>query len=129
MKGTNLIGIFQFLSTPLNSSVCGDQNDELSAGRLARRLPDLEGLRVESFLQRLDTDEVLELEITNCGPTLAELLDEALEAEADSLTSQEAAILDLSSHVLWQEGLVTGKGREDFCQPDVLNFFFAILII
>lgn len=110
MIGTNLVRVFQFLSTPLYPGVCSNQNDELSAGRLAGRLSDLEGLRVEGFLQRLDADEVLELEITDCGPTLTELLDEALEAEADSLTCQEIAVLNLSSHVLWQEGLVTGGG-------------------
>lgn len=106
MTGTNLVRIFQFLSTPLYPGVGSDQNDELSAGWLA----DLEGLCVKGFLQRLYAYEVLELEITDCGPTLTELLDEALEAEADSLACQETAVLNLSSHVLWQEGLVTGGG-------------------
>ena len=99
---TNLIRIFQFLSTPLDATVCCHQNDELSAGRV----PDLEGLCVEGLFQGLHADEVLEFEVTHCCPTLTELLYEALEAKANSLACQEVAVLDLSSHVLWQEGLV-----------------------
>lgn len=112
---TDLVRIFQFLSTPLDTTVRCHQDDELSAGRL----PDLEGLRVEGVFQGLHADEVLELEVARCSPTLTELLDEALEAEADSLACQEVAVLDLSSHVLWQEGLVaTSKQAE--------NIFFNV---
>lgn len=102
---TNLVRIFQFVSTPLDAAVCCHQDGELSAGRF----PDLEGLCVEGLLQGLHADEVLELEVTRRGPTLTELLDKALEAEADSLAGQEVAVLDLSSHVLWQEGLVARR--------------------
>lgn len=103
--GTNLIRIFQFLSTPLDASVCRHQDDELSTGWF----PHLKGLSVESFLEGLHADKVLELEISRCGPTLTELLDKTLEAEADSLTCQETAVLDLSSHVFWQKRFVAGR--------------------
>lgn len=105
---TNLVRIFQFLSTPLDATVCCHQDDELSTGWF----PDLEGLCVEGLFQGLHADEVLEFEVASCGPTLAELLDEALEAEADSLACQEVAVLDLSSHVLWQERLVARSMQE-----------------
>lgn len=112
---TNLVRIFQFISTPLDATVCCHQDDELSTGWF----PDLEGLCVEGLLEGLHADEVLEFEVASCGPTLAELLDEALEAEADSLACQEVAVLDLSSHVLWQERLVARSMQEGI-------FFFLI---
>lgn len=105
---TNLVRIFQLLSTPLDAAVRCHQDDELSAGRF----PDLEGLCVEGLLQGLHADEVLELEVARCGPTLTELLNEAFETEADSLACQEVAVLDLSSHVLWQEGLVARRKQK-----------------
>ena len=108
-NSTNLIRIFQLLSTPPDASVCSHQDEDLSQPQLS----DLEGLCVEALLQGLHADEVLQLEIPRCGPTLTELLDEALEAKADSLTCDEVAVLDLSSHVLWQEGLVAGRDSID----------------
>lgn len=109
--GTYLFRILQFFSTPLYASVRCHQDDKLSAGRVL----DLKSLCIECLLQGLNADEVLKLEIPGCGPTLTELLDEALEAKADSLTCQEIAVLDLSSHVLWQKGLIAERDGTDFC--------------
>lgn len=108
-NGTNLIRILQFLTTPLDAGVCSYQDDELSAGWVF----DLERLCVEGFLQWLHTNEVLELEVASCSAALTELLDETLETEANALTCQEVAILDLSSHVLRQKGLVAGGRQEE----------------
>lgn len=103
-QATHLVRVFEFLQTPLDAAVGRHQDDE----RPARRFPHLEGLGVEGLLQGLHAEEVLELEVTGRGAALAELLDEALEAEADALACQEVAALDLSPHVLRQEGLVAG---------------------
>ncbi len=121
---TNLVRVFQLLTTPLDATVCSNQNDELSTGRF----PDLEGLRVEGFLQGLHADEVLELEVACCGSTLTELLDEALEAEADSLACQEVAVLDLSSHVFWQEGFVAKKYVRGKIIPYLVEFKILCLV-
>lgn len=111
-RAAHLVRVFEYLQTPPHAAVGRHQDDE----RPARRFPRLEGLGVEGLLQGLHAEEVLELEVPGRGAALAELLDEALEAEADALARQEAAALDLSPHVLRQEGLVAGRtgrgGRE-----------------
>lgn len=96
---------------PLDATVCCNQNDELANGLFS----DLEGLCVECLLQGLHADEVLEFEVTHCGPTLTELLDEALETEADPLACQKVAVLNLSSHVFRQERLIaiSKKGKHE----------------
>lgn len=83
--------------TPLDAAVCCNQYDELATGRF----PDLESLPVERLLQGLHADEVFEFEVAHCGPTLTELLDEALKTEADPLACQKVAVLNLSSNLFW----------------------------
>lgn len=109
-RPTHLVRVFDRLPTPLDAAVGRHQDEEWPS----RGFPHLEGLGVKGLLQGLHAEEVLELEVAGRGAALAELLDEALEAEADALTRQEVALLDLSPHVLRQEGLVAGgkgKGR------------------
>lgn len=103
-RPTHLVRVFECFPTPLDAAVGRHQDDEWST----RCFPHLEGLGVKGLLQGLHAEEVLELEVAGRGAALAELLDEALEAEADALTRQEVAFLDLSPHVLRQEGLVAG---------------------
>lgn len=83
--------------TPPNAAVCYNQYDELATGWF----PDLESLCVEPLLQGLHADEVFECEVAHCGPALTELLDEALETEADPLACQKVAVLNLSSNLFW----------------------------
>ena len=112
IKSTNLLRVLALVPAPADAAVCRHQDGEAGAGRLL----ETEGLRVEGGLQGLQADQVFELEVTRRGPALAELLNEALEAEADSLARQKVAVLDLSPHVLRQKGLVAiwvgGGGKE-----------------
>ena len=94
---------------PLDAVVRRHGDGDLSG----RGLPDLEALRVEGPLQGLHADEVLELQVARRGPALAELLDELLEAVADSLARQEVAVLDVGPHVLGQKGLVADTGERE----------------
>lgn len=70
---------------------------------------DLEALGEERRQQHLQAHQVLELEVPNGGLAFDELLDELLEAVADSLPSEEAVRPDAAPHVLRQEGLVAEK--------------------
>lgn len=83
--------------TPLDAAVCYNQYDDLATGRI----PDLESFCVECLLQGLHADEVFEFEVAHGGPTLTELLDEALETEADPLACQKVAVLNLCSNLFW----------------------------
>lgn len=72
---------------------------------------DLEALGEERRQQHLQAHQVLKLEVPNGGLAFNELLDELLEAVADSLPSEEVVRLDAVLHILWQEGLVA-EGKE-----------------
>lgn len=64
---------------------------------------------VEGRLQRLQTDHVFELQVSRRSFTRAELLNELPEAETDPLPRHKVLILNVRSHVLREERLVTAK--------------------
>lgn len=59
-----------------------------------REVADPEALQVKGGQQRLQTHQVLELEVADGGPAVAEALDEPLEAAADPLACQHVVLLD-----------------------------------
>lgn len=87
----------------LNTVVCRDNYSDL----LGRGLFDLEAFGIEARVQRLEADQVLELQVARRGSALAELLDHLPETIANALPRDEVVVLDTLPHVFGQEGLVT----------------------
>lgn len=89
----------------------------------------MEVLCVECRLQGLHADKVLELEVACRRSALAELLDEPLEAVADPLAGQKVAVLDVSPHVLGEEGLVAETGETHTQEISLLDQLDGCLIL
>lgn len=88
--------------------VAADDDGDVSRGRLV----DIKALSVEGRLQRLQTDHILQFEISHCGFTRAELMNELPETEPNPLPGHKVLILNVPSHVLGKERLITAKERQ-----------------
>lgn len=87
---------------PLDALVARHHDGDLAP----REVADLEALQVEGGQQRLQAHQVLELEVADGGPAVAEALDEPHEAAADPLAGQHIVLLDALLRRPRQEGLV-----------------------
>lgn len=102
---TNLSVSLVFSSGPLDAVVSADDDGDVPCGRLV----DVKAFGVEGRLQRLQTDCVFELQVSWRGFTHTELMDELPEAEANPLPGHKVLILNVRSHILREERLITAN--------------------